>query len=53
MLNAVAGAGKGYIDPEPGYSFELGTRHELHEKVGIGLQSVLNQIRPFLQSIPS
>jgi len=41
------------IGVEPGYSFELGTRYELHEKVGIGLQSVLNQIRPFLQTIPS
>ena len=53
ILNAVAVAGKGHIGSEQGYSFELGTRHELHEKVGIGLQSVLNQIRPFLQSIPS
>lgn len=41
------------IGVEPGYSFELGTRYELHEKVGIGLQSVLNQIRPFLQTITS
>ncbi len=41
------------IGVEPGYSFELGTRYELHEKVGIGLQSVLNQVRSFLQTIPS
>ena len=45
ILNAVAGT-------EPGYSFELGTRSELHEKVGIGLYSVLKQIHPFLKSQP-
>ena len=39
------------IGVEPGYSFELGSRAELHEKVGIGLQSVLKQIRPFLQTL--
>jgi transketolase len=33
---------------DPGYSFELGTRSELHEKVGIGLSSVIKQIRSFL-----
>ena len=42
ILNAVTGAGKGHIGDEPGYSFELGTRLELHEKVGIGLHSVVN-----------
>ena len=52
ILNAVTGAGKGHIGDEPGYSFELGTRSELHEKVGIGLYSVLKQIRPFLKSQP-
>ena len=52
IINAVAGAGKGHIGDEPGYSFELGTRSELHEKVGIGLYSVLKQIRPFLKSQP-
>ena len=35
ILNAVAGVGKGHIDPEPGYSFELGYREELYENVGI------------------
>ena len=50
MLNAVAGAGKGYIGDTPGYSFELGTRSELHKKVGIGLYSVLKQISPFSKS---
>ena len=50
ILNAVAGAGKGYIGDTPGYSFELGTRSELHKKVGIGLYSVLKQISPFSKS---
>jgi transketolase len=36
------------IGVEPGYSFELGTRSELHEKVGIGVNSILSQIRSFL-----
>jgi len=36
---------------EPGYSFELGTRSELHEKVGIGVHSILSQIRLFLNKI--
>ena len=42
ILNAVAGAGKGHIAAETGYSFELGTRSELHEKIGIGRHSVVN-----------
>ena len=42
ILNAVAGAGKGHIAAETGYSFELGTRSELHEKVRIRLNSVVN-----------
>ena len=36
------------IGVDPGYSFELGTRSELHEKVGIGVHSILSQIRIFL-----
>mgnify|MGYP000108928383 CR=1 FL=1 len=36
------------IGVNPGYSFELGTRQELHEKVGIGFQSVLKKIRSVL-----
>ena len=39
------------IGVEPGYSFELGTRSELHEKVGIGVNSILSQIRTFLNKI--
>ncbi len=31
-----------------GYRFELGTRQELHEEVGIGEHAVLNQINGFL-----
>ena len=42
ILNALAVAGKSHIGDEPGYSFELGTRSELHEKIGIGLNSVVN-----------
>ncbi len=41
------------IGVKPGYSFELGSRDELHEKVGIGTQSILDKIRPFLQKINS
>ena len=36
------------IGVEPGYSFDLGTREELHEKVGIGYQSVKNKINSLL-----
>lgn len=39
------------IGVNPGYSFELGTRSELHEKVGIGIHSILSQIRTFLNKI--
>jgi transketolase len=39
------------IGVEPGYSFELGSRIELHEKVGIGVQSILNKLRPFIKTI--
>ena len=52
ILNELEGTGKGHIGDELGYSFELGTRSELHEKVGIGLYSVLKQIHPFLKSQP-
>jgi transketolase len=37
------------IGVEPGYSFELGSRSELHEKAGIGVQSVLKQVKNFLK----
>jgi transketolase len=37
------------IGVDPGYSFELGSRSELHEKVGIGVQSALKKIQPFVQ----
>ena len=50
ILNSLAGAGKGHIDPEPGYSFELVSREELHEKVRIGYQSVLKQIYDFMEN---
>ena len=33
------------IGVEAGYSFDLGTRTELHERVGIGFQSVLSQVQ--------
>jgi transketolase len=35
------------IGVEGAYNFELGTRTELHEKVGIGLQTVLTSVRAF------
>ena len=34
ILNSLAGAGKGHIGAEPCYSFELGFREEVHEKLG-------------------
>ncbi len=39
------------IGVEGAYHFELGTRTELHEKVGIGPQAVLNSVRAFATSI--
>ncbi len=33
------------------YSFELGSREELHEQVGIGLQYVKNSVTNFIQSL--
>jgi transketolase len=38
------------IGVEPGYRFELGTRSELHEKVGIGNKSVKVKLLNFIQS---
>ncbi len=37
------------IGVEPGYSFELGSRVELHDKVGISPQSILNKVYYFLK----
>ena len=48
ILNSLAGADTVHIGAEPCYSFELGSREELHEKVGIGHQSVLKQIYDFI-----
>lgn len=39
------------IGVEGAYHFELGTRTELHEKVGIGPQAVLNSVRDFVRTI--
>jgi len=39
------------IGVEGVYHFELGTRTELHEKVGIGPQAVLNSVRAFSRSL--
>jgi transketolase len=39
------------IGVEAAYQFELGTRKELHERVGIGLQAVLNSVRTFATSL--
>ena len=39
------------IGVEGGYHFELGTRTELHEKVGIGPQAVLSSVRAFAKSL--
>jgi len=36
---------------EPAYRFELGPRAELHEQVGIGVQSVLKSVRDFHKSV--
>jgi transketolase len=40
------------IGVEPGYRFELGTRLELHEQVGIGPRAVLRDVRAFLAAGP-
>jgi transketolase len=39
------------IGVEGGYRFELGSRAELHEQVGIGPQFVLNSVANFIQSL--
>jgi transketolase len=39
------------IGVEGAYHFELGTRTELHERVGIGPQAVLNNVRVFASSL--
>jgi transketolase len=39
------------IGVEGGYRFELGSRAELHEQVGIGPQFVLSSVTNFLQSL--
>jgi len=37
---------------EPGYRFELGSRSELHEQVGIGLNAATTSVRAFLRTLP-
>jgi transketolase len=39
------------IGVEGGYRFELGSRTELHEQVGIGSETVQRQVTSFLQSL--
>ncbi len=39
------------IGVEGGYRFELGTRQELHEQVGIGENIVLSQVKDFLNNL--
>jgi hypothetical protein len=39
------------IGVTPGYSFELGSRLELHEQVGIGPLAVLQRVRPFVENL--
>ena len=39
------------IGVEGGYRFELGSREELHEQVGIGPQYVKNSVKHFIQSV--
>jgi hypothetical protein len=41
------------IGVEGSYRFELGTRAQLHEQVGIGLQSASRSVRRFLQTLAS
>jgi transketolase len=41
------------IGVEGAYRFELGSRTELHEQVGIGHDSVFRSVMIFLQSIPN
>lgn len=39
------------LGAEGGYRFELGTRADLHEKVGIGLHAVTRSVRAFAESL--
>jgi transketolase len=39
------------IGVEPGYRFDLGTRTELHEHVGIGANAVTRSVRAFLHTL--
>jgi transketolase len=39
------------IGIDPSYSFELGSRNDLHEKAGVGPQSALKKIQPFVRTI--
>jgi transketolase len=39
------------IGVEGAYSFELGTRMELHEKVGIGPRAIIEKVRDFVTSL--
>lgn len=39
------------LGADGGYRFELGTRAELHEKVGIGLNAVTRSVREFAESL--
>jgi len=39
------------IGVEGDYRFELGTRSQLHEQVGIGLQAASRSIDRFMQSL--
>lgn len=55
MLNLAATSGVNApilnIGVEGGYRFELGTRIELHEQVGIGVEVAYNKISEFLKKI--
>jgi transketolase len=39
------------IGVEGGYNFELGTRAELHEQVGIGENAVTEAVRAFARTV--
>jgi len=39
------------IGVDPGYRFELGTREQLHEQVGIGVDAVEKKIRSFMADL--
>jgi transketolase len=40
------------IGVDPGYRFELGTREELHETVGIGEEASVDSVLKFYNSLP-